>query len=100
MIGIRPVAVFLRLGIAASSSVQIDKAIVGPVGYHPSDLSYFNTHNLYSLALGGEWYEFSRFDSGTKVDYSDPANADVRLQSGTFVPADSSEQKPAASSSI
>ncbi len=72
-----------RIWIAASLvclalplAAQIDPSILRPVGYHPSDVAYFNTPYLAnSMALGGEWYEFSDFQFGTRVDFSAPANA-------------------------
>lgn len=69
-------AIAMCVALAASAFAQIDSAILRPVGYHPSDIAYFNTPYLSnSLASGGEWYEFTGFDFGTKIDYSDPANA-------------------------
>ena len=43
-----------------SVEAQIDPSILRPVGYHPSDVAYFNAPYLSnSMALGGEWYAFS-----------------------------------------
>jgi hypothetical protein len=62
--------------IAASASAQIDPSILRPVGYHASEVAYFNTPYLgNSLAHGGEWRQFSTSEFGTDFDYSAPENA-------------------------
>lgn len=50
---------------------QLDPTTLAPVGYHPSDVTYFNTP-YFSNALfhGGEWYEFEEFDFGTRIDFN------------------------------
>jgi hypothetical protein len=73
----------LRLAVAVialwtvvPAGAQVDPANFRAVGYHPSEVAYFNVPYLAnSLALGGEWREFSGNDFGTLFDYSAPANA-------------------------
>lgn len=58
------------------AGAQIDTSNLRAVGYHPSEVAYFNVpYFSNSLALGGEWREFSGNDFGTLFDYSAPANA-------------------------
>jgi hypothetical protein len=58
---LRVLAVLAIWGSLASAlHGQLDTAILRPVGYHPSDIAYFNTPYLANaLAQGGEWLEFT-----------------------------------------
>jgi len=57
--------------VAVSAGAQIDTAILRPVGYHPSNVAYFNTPYLSNaLAQGGEWYSFTASEFGTPVNYN------------------------------
>ena len=126
---------------SATLEAQISTSILRPVGYHPSNIAYFNTpYFANALFAGGEWFSFTGSEFGTPIDYNTPqfvngypqslmpgqklrgflfglninygnrpatwpardalakgrivvtwkGNADIRLVSGTFVPADSS----------
>lgn len=56
--------------MASTSDAQIDPSILPPVGYHPSEVTYFNTPYLSnSMLLGGEWREFNNSGFGTSVPY-------------------------------
>lgn len=49
----------LTILVATASWGQISTSILRPVGYHPSDVTYFNTPYLgNSMAVGGEWRQF------------------------------------------
>ena len=55
----------------ASVEGQIDTAILRPVGYHPSNVTYFNApYFANALHNGSEWYSFSNFEFGTLIDYN------------------------------
>lgn len=65
----------LALVLLSPAAAQVDTAILRPVGYHPSDVTYFNTPYLAnSLAMGGEWYEFDGFNFGTLIEFNDEEN--------------------------
>lgn len=43
-----------------------------PVGYHPSNIAYFNTPYLANAAAhGGEWFSFTGAGFGTSLDFND-----------------------------
>jgi hypothetical protein len=66
---------FLMLALFAvhPANAQISTSILRPVGYHPSNIAYFNTP-YFSNALyhGGEWYSFpaSGNSFGTPVNFN------------------------------
>jgi hypothetical protein len=56
--------------LASAVQAQIDPSILPPVGYHPSEVTYFNAPYLSnSMLLGGEWREFSGTSFGTTVPF-------------------------------
>ena len=64
-------AVAVCLFLVVSAHAQIDTSILRPVGYHPSNVAYFNTpYFANALHHGGEWYEFSGFEFGTPLDFN------------------------------
>jgi len=67
MIPLRLKALFLAaiaiVAMATAVQAQIDPSILRAVGYHPSDVTYFNTPYLSnSFAVGTEWREFDGFN--------------------------------------
>jgi len=55
----RFVSLAIALFIVVSAQAQISTSTLRPVGYHPSNIAYFNTPYLSNaLAHGQEWYEF------------------------------------------
>lgn len=71
----RAFAVLAMWGLLASALYgRIDTGILRPVGYHPSDIAYYNTPYLANaLAQGGEWLEFTD-GFGDAIDfYNRPA---------------------------
>ncbi|HEY0156943.1 MAG TPA: hypothetical protein VGF28_06575 [Thermoanaerobaculia bacterium] len=68
----RAVAVLaIWVSLAIGLHADIDTSILRPVGYHPSDIAYFNTPYLANaLAQGGEWLEFTD-GFGDVVDFND-----------------------------
>ena len=64
-------AALSALLLVVPAQAQIDPATLRPVGYHPSEVAYFNVPYLgNSLALNGEWFAFDNNDFGTKFDYT------------------------------
>jgi hypothetical protein len=61
----------LGLFIASTAAAQVDPSIFRPVGYHPSNIAYFNTP-YFSNAMfqGGEWFSFTGSEFGTSVDFN------------------------------
>jgi hypothetical protein len=50
---------------------QFDPAILRPVGYHPSNIAYYNApYFANALAHGGEWLSFTGSEFGTPVDFN------------------------------
>jgi hypothetical protein len=56
---------------SATLEAQISTSILRPVGYHPSNIAYFNTpYFANALFAGGEWYSFTSSEFGTPIDYN------------------------------
>lgn len=55
----------------ATANAQISTDMLRPVGYHPSNIAYYNTP-YFSNALweGGEWYSFTNSEFGTALDFN------------------------------
>lgn len=62
--------------VVASAQAQISTSTLRPVGYHPSNIAYFNTPYLSNaLAHGQEWYEFPGANGsnfGDLINYNTP----------------------------
>ncbi len=65
-------AVALTSAIFARTDAQtFDPSILRPVGYHPSNIAYFNTpYFANALYQGGEWFSFTGSEFGTPVDFN------------------------------
>jgi hypothetical protein len=62
--------IFLAL-LALPAAAQIDPAILRPVGYHPSNIAYYNTpYFANALAQGGEWLSFTGSSFGTPISFN------------------------------
>jgi hypothetical protein len=56
---------------SAALEAQISTSILRPVGYHPSNIAYFNTpYFANALFAGGEWYSFTSSEFGSPIDYN------------------------------
>ena len=58
--------------LAVSAHAQsFDPAILRPVGYHPSNIAYYNApYFANALFHGGEWLSFSGNEFGTSIDFN------------------------------
>ena len=63
-------ALAIALGFALSAAAQFQTSDLRPVGYHPSNIAYFNTP-YYANALfhGGEWRSFTGSEFGELIDF-------------------------------
>ncbi|MFL6244822.1 MAG: hypothetical protein ACJ74H_02265 [Thermoanaerobaculia bacterium] len=68
-------AVFaIAIVFAAAARAQFSTADLKPVGYHPSNIAYFNTpYFANALFHGGEWFSFTGSEFGTPVDFNNTA---------------------------
>src|ERR1700741_3599457 len=69
----RTLAVALAGLLAFEAHAQLDPNILRPVGYHPSNIAYYNApYFANALAQGGEWLSFTGSEFGTHVDFNTP----------------------------
>src|SRR4028119_1271072 len=55
---------------SVAASAQFSTSDLKPVGYHPSNIAYFNTPYLANaLAHGGEWRSFTGTEFGELIDF-------------------------------
>src|SRR5688500_14012725 len=66
-------AVVILLSAVTTAHAQVDVSILRPVGYHPSQIAYYNApYFANALAQGGEWYSFTGSEHGTRIDFNTP----------------------------
>ncbi|HKR66475.1 MAG TPA: hypothetical protein VJZ00_22300 [Thermoanaerobaculia bacterium] len=65
------VATICWIAVVAPLQAQIDTSILKPVGYHPSNVAYFQTPYFSNAALyGGEWRDSSGGSFGDPIDFN------------------------------
>ena len=61
------------LAFTLPAAAQFSPSTLRPVGYHPSNIAYFNTpYFANALFHGGEWRSFTGTEFGTPIDFSTP----------------------------
>lgn len=54
-----------------AAAQSFDPAILRPVGYHPSNIAYYNTpYFANALFQGGEWFSFTGSEFGAPIDFN------------------------------
>lgn len=97
----------LVLALTASVHAQFSTSDLRPVGYHPSNVAYYNTpYFANALFHGGEWLSFTGTEFGTPVDFNGTAqfvngypqflNAGQKLRAPLFGLNISNDARPAA----
>ncbi len=67
----RLIALLVLASTAAAQS--FDTSALRPVGYHPSNIAYYNTpYFANALYQGGEWLSFSGTEFGSPISYDTP----------------------------
>jgi hypothetical protein len=66
------VAIVAVSAVAVSAGAQsFDTAILRPVGYHPSNIAYYNTpYFANALYQGGQWLSYTGSEFGTSIPYT------------------------------
>ena len=61
----------LALIATGAQAQSFDPTILRPVGYHPSNIAYYNTpYFANALFQGGEWFSFTGSEHGTPIDFN------------------------------
>jgi hypothetical protein len=69
----RTLCAFALILASAVGAQSFDPAILRPVGYHPSNIAYYNTpYFANALFHGGEWFSFTGSEHGTPIDFNTP----------------------------
>lgn len=65
------VLVVASIFAAHASAQAFDPSTLRPVGYHPSNIAYYNTpYFANALHQGGQWLSFTGFEFGTSINYN------------------------------
>lgn len=64
-------ALVLAFALATCAQAQFSTSDLRPVGYHPSNIAYYNTpYFANALFHGGEWLSFTGTEFGTPIDFN------------------------------